>query len=57
MASLDLSNDLTSSDMVASCAQQEDATAFALVNDSASNAKPHNPLMSNAQTTATDLFC
>ena len=40
--------------MVASCDTHEDAHAFALVNDSASKAKPLIPLSSNAQ--VTDLY-
>ena len=40
--------------MVASCDTHEDAHAFALVNDSASTAKPLIPLSSNAQ--VTDLY-
>ena len=48
-------NDPASLDMVAACATPEDAAAFALVNDSASNNKPLTPLSANAQTTTTDL--
>ena len=46
-------NDSASLDMVAACAPPEDAAAFALVNDSASNNKPLTPLSANAQTTTT----